>query len=147
MYFNPLALFWIFSVTICFNTGYGLYLWDRDSSARKQQAFIIRTALIGTLLMLGTYAHNLSDEPFKLRSCLYLALVVVHGWTAEMIVDGFIKLRGAIGPIIKDTIHKLASSTQPDSPGEPRVKLQLKTDPLADTETDSEETANVTRQR
>lgn len=117
---NPVAVFWILSVTVCFNVGYGLYLWSSDKSSRKQHAFILRTALIGTLLMIGTYAHNLSTsgEPFNLSDCLYLALVVAHGWTAEKVVDGFIRVRSAAGSVIKDTLRALSSpkTSKPDNP-------------------------------
>jgi hypothetical protein len=49
------------------------------------------TVLIGTLIMVGTYAETLSQKAFALKDCLLLALVAAHGWTAEDMVQTFIK--------------------------------------------------------
>ena len=119
LYLNPVAVFWILSVSLCFNCGYVLYLCSVDSKSRKPYAFIVSTALIGTLFVVGTYAHNLSisGDQFALNDCLYLALVVAHGWTAEKVVEGFMKVRSKAGPILKDAAQKLLSSQArpPDS--------------------------------
>jgi hypothetical protein len=49
------------------------------------------TVLIGTLIMIATYADTLSQKAFALKDCLLFALVAAHGWNAEDMVQTFIK--------------------------------------------------------
>lgn len=127
---TPIALFWVVSVTFCFNLGYFLSLSAKDSLKDRPRPVIVRTAVIGTLIMIGTYAHQLSTRQgaFELSDCLYLALVVAHGWTAEKIVDKFIELRTNIMQGIKKTINGPPDApdtpvdTNPDGPADVQPK-------------------------
>jgi hypothetical protein len=85
-----LALFWVLTVTVSFNVAYFLFLKDRGSEV-VSRARNIMTFIIGTLIMVGTYADTLAQKPFVLKDCLLLALVAAHGWTAEDMVQSFIK--------------------------------------------------------
>jgi hypothetical protein len=85
-----LALFWVVTVTASFNVAYVFFLKDRGPRA-VTRARIAMTVLIGTLIMVGTYAETLSQKAFALKDCLLLALVAAHGWTAEDMVQTFIK--------------------------------------------------------
>lgn len=85
-----LAAFWTFSVLLAFNLAYVLFLYDRVQSdvtrARK-----LMTVFIGSLIVVGTYAHTLASKPFSLNDCILLALVAVHGWMAEDLVQSFME--------------------------------------------------------
>lgn len=85
-----LAIFWVFAVGIAFNLAYCLFLKDRGRS-NITGARIAMTIIIGTLIVLGTYADILSKKPFALRDCLILALVAAHGWVAEDLVQKVLK--------------------------------------------------------
>ena len=87
---SRLALFWVATVVAAFNVAYLLFVNDRGSRTTTR-ARVIVTMLIGTLVMVGTYADTLSQKPFALKDCLLLALVAAHGWTAEDLVQSFIK--------------------------------------------------------
>jgi CDP-diglyceride synthetase len=84
-----LALFWVLTVAVSFNVAYFLFLKDRGSEAVSARN--IMTFIIGTLVVVGTYADTLAQKPFVLKDCLLLALVAAHGWTAEDMVQSFIK--------------------------------------------------------
>ena len=85
-----LALFWVFSVAASFNVAYFLFLKDRGSET-VTRARIAMTVIIGTLIVVGTYADTLCQKPFALKDCLLLALVAAHGWMAEDMVHTFLK--------------------------------------------------------
>jgi len=85
-----LGLFWVVTVTASFNVAYYLFLKDRGPGT-VTGARIKMTIFIGTLIMVGTYADTLYQKAFALKDCLLLALVAAHGWTAEDMVQTFIK--------------------------------------------------------
>ena|SRR6266576_3669804 len=85
-----LALFWGVMVTLSFNGTYFLSLWDHKEGAVTRSRIMI-TVVIGTLVVLGTYADTLAAKPFALKDCLLLAFVAGHGWTAEDLVQNFLK--------------------------------------------------------
>ena len=85
-----LALFWGLTITASFNVAYIFFLKDRCPGTVTRTR-IAMTVLIGTLIMLGTYANTLSQKAFALKDCLLLALVAAHGWTAEDMEQTFIK--------------------------------------------------------
>lgn len=84
-----LPLFWSVAVALAFNVGYVLHIIERGSSAAGRGRTYL-TVVIGTLVMLGTYAAALSEKNFVLRDCTLLALVAAHGWTGEEFVQSFI---------------------------------------------------------
>src|SRR5262249_7663714 len=87
-----LAIFWALAVTIFFNVPYVLFILDRGKAAGGvSKARVGLTMLIGTLIVIGTYADTLKDKPFAMTDCMLLALVAAHGWTAEGMVQSFIK--------------------------------------------------------
>jgi hypothetical protein len=83
---------------VAFNIAYALFLRDRRAGdvtgARKAMTF-----LIGSLIVVGTYADTLSAKPFELKDCLLLALVAAHGWMAEDLVRSFMQKAGAQQPV------------------------------------------------
>jgi len=85
-----LGIFWAVSVFLAFNAAYILFLKDRGS-ADITKAKILFTCLIGSLIMIGTYADTLAHKPFAMKDCLLLALVAAHGWMAEELVQSFVK--------------------------------------------------------
>lgn len=85
-----LPLFWAFMVTASFNLAYVLFLIDRGHGA-VTWARTAMTIVIGTLIVIGTYADTLAHKPFAMKDCLLLALVAAHGWMAEELVQSFIK--------------------------------------------------------
>ncbi|MCB0128633.1 MAG: hypothetical protein KDK04_06960 [Candidatus Competibacteraceae bacterium] len=94
-----LALFWVVSVAFAFNAGYWLFVRDRGR-ADVTRARITMTVLIGTLIVIGTYADVLCQKPFALKDCLLLALVAAHGWMAEDLVKSFMKKAAAQQPVL-----------------------------------------------
>lgn len=47
--------------------------------------------VLGSLLVVGTYAQTLAAKAFALNDCMLLALIFAHGWMAEELVDSFMK--------------------------------------------------------
>lgn len=93
LYENPLAWMWAAIVVGCFMTGYALYL--RNTAGRSWDARASLTAVIGSLLMIATYGHTLATCVFKMTDCMHLAVVIALGWTAEPLVNAFLKYFGA----------------------------------------------------
>ncbi|GLT18790.1 hypothetical protein GCM10007938_25710 [Vibrio zhanjiangensis] len=85
-----ISLFWASTVTLSFNFAYYLFIKDRGSNAVSRER-VWATVLIGTLIVIGTYADVLAAKPFAMKDCLLLALVAAHGWMAEDMVDRFMK--------------------------------------------------------
>ena len=83
------SLFWSSLIALCFSLGYGLRIGDRGREGISI-ARLVFTAMIGILIMLGTYGHTLQAKPFVLRDCLLLAFIAGHGWQAEALVRGFL---------------------------------------------------------
>lgn len=83
------SLFWGSLISLCFVLGYGLSVGDRGREGLSY-ARLMFTAMIGILIMLGTYGHTLQAKPFVLRDCLLLAFIAGHGWQAEVLVHGFL---------------------------------------------------------
>lgn len=85
-----LATFWTVIVLIAFNSAYALYIYDRKrhdiTRARKAMVFVL-----GSLLVVGTYAQTLSSKTFALNDCLLIALIFAHGWMAEELVQSFVQ--------------------------------------------------------
>ena len=84
-----LALFWAVAVSVAFNVAYLLFVWDRQRTT-VTRARILMTVLLGTLVVIGTYADALAAKPFAMKDCLLLALVAAHGWMAEELFQSFI---------------------------------------------------------
>ena len=92
-----LGLFWAAAVAIAFNGAYYLFIKDRGPACitKARMGF---TMLVGTLIVVGTYADTLAaQEVFRMKDCLLLALVAAHGWTAEELVQS-IRNRSAGSP-------------------------------------------------
>ncbi|WP_127558279.1 hypothetical protein [Saccharospirillum alexandrii] len=87
---QALALFWAVAVTVSFNLAYWLFLKDRGETV-VTTARIWATVIIGTLIVVGTYADVLSGKAFEMKDCLLLALIAAHGWMAEDMVHKFMK--------------------------------------------------------
>lgn len=91
-----IALFWTIAVLVAYNTAYALCIFDRKhirtTRARKAMVFVL-----GSLLVVGTYAQTLSAKPFALNDCLLLALIFAHGWMAEELVESFVKRGASLG--------------------------------------------------
>lgn len=88
LWITSLPVFWAIAVTVAFNSAYFLFLRDRGSGD-VTRARVAITVLIGTLIVVGTYADALSEKVFEMEDCLLLALVAAHGWTAEGLVRSF----------------------------------------------------------
>ena len=97
-----LALFWAILVSVAFNLPYFLFSVDRRSRYQLQfgqagrnlvpsPARTALTSMIGTLIVVGTYASILSEKVFELKDCTVLALVAAHGWMAEDMVNQFLE--------------------------------------------------------
>ena len=91
LYANWYAIFWIGSVSLFFIGGYCLALWDQ-ASRRPSRPRIVLNLVIGTLIVIATYADTLYHKDFEIKDFLLLALVAAHGWKAEDIVQGFINI-------------------------------------------------------
>lgn len=91
-----LALFWAVTVSAFFIVSYVLFLKDRGPGAVTRARATV-TIIIGTLIMLATYADILSQKTFAFKDCFLLAFVAAHGWTAEDMVQTFI-MRAAKQP-------------------------------------------------
>lgn len=97
---QALSLFWAVAVAAAFNLAYLLFIWDRQRSS-VTRARMLMTVLLGSLVVVGTYADALAAKPFAMKDCLLLALVAAHGWMAEEMVRQFVdgaakvKLQGA----------------------------------------------------
>ena len=87
------AIFWICSVSVFFIGCYSLALWDKANS-RPSRARITFTLVIGTLIVVATYADTLYHKAFQFKDLLLLAMVGVHGWKADDMVEGFINAVG-----------------------------------------------------
>jgi branched-subunit amino acid transport protein AzlD len=83
-----LAMFWAVAVALAFNIAYLLFVWDRNRST-VTRARMLMTILLGSLVVVGTYADALAAKPFAMKDCLLLALVAAHGWMAEELVQSF----------------------------------------------------------
>lgn len=83
-----LGLFWAVAVVLAFNAAYLLFVWDRNRST-VTRARMLMTILLGSLVVVGTYADALAAKPFAMKDCLLLALVAAHGWMAEELVQSF----------------------------------------------------------
>ena len=92
-YLNWFAIFWISSVSITFIGCYSLALWDKTDS-RPSRARMTFTLIIGTLIVIATYADTLYHKAFLFKDLLLLAMVGVHGWKADDMVEGFINAVG-----------------------------------------------------
>lgn len=92
-----IAAFWTVAVLVAFNSAYALYINDRKrqdiTKARKAMVFVL-----GSLLVVGTYAQTLAAKAFALNDCMLLALIFAHGWMAEELVDSFMKRGGQLAP-------------------------------------------------
>lgn len=86
---QALGLAWAVAITIAFNVAYYLFLKDRGpNEITCHRKFF--TALLGTLIVVGTYADTLASLPeFQMKSLLLLAFVAAHGWMAENLVNSF----------------------------------------------------------
>ena len=89
---QELAIFWAVAVTVFFNIPYLLSIMDARSKQGSpiSKAKVGITMLIGTLIVIATYAETLKDKSFALSDCMLLALVAAHGWTAEGMVQKFL---------------------------------------------------------
>jgi hypothetical protein len=87
---QALALFWAVAVAAAFNLAYLLFIWDRQRS-NVTRARMVMTVLLGSLVVIGTYADALAAKPFAMKDCLLLALVGAHGWMAEAMVRQFME--------------------------------------------------------
>ena len=85
-----LSIFWAFAVFLAFNVAYLLFVNDRGASDISRSR-MWATVLIGSLLVIGTYADMLASKPFALKDCILLAFVGAHGWMAEEMVNKFMK--------------------------------------------------------
>ena len=85
-----LSIFWAFAVFLAFNVAYLLFVKDRGASDISRSR-MWATVLIGSLLVIGTYADMLASKPFALKDCILLAFVGAHGWMAEEMVNKFMK--------------------------------------------------------
>jgi hypothetical protein len=85
-----IAIFWTAAVLLAYNVAYALCILDRKHThttrARKAMVF-----LLGSLLVVGTYAQTLSAKTFALNDCLLLALIFAHGWMADELVEKFVQ--------------------------------------------------------
>ena len=87
---QSLPLFWAIAVTAAFNAAYLLFIWDRKDSP-VSRARILMTILIGSLIVVGTYADALAHKPFVMKDCILLAFIGAHGWMAEEMVHRFMQ--------------------------------------------------------
>jgi hypothetical protein len=83
-----LSMFWAIAVALSFNAAYLLFVCDRKR-ASVSRARILMTVMLGSLVVVGTYADALAAKPFAMKDCLLLALVAAHGWMAEELVASF----------------------------------------------------------
>jgi hypothetical protein len=84
-----LAIFWAVAVSVAFNVAYLLFVLDRKRTT-VTRARILMTVLLGTLVVVGTYADALAAKPFAMKDCLLLALIAAHGWMAEELFQSFV---------------------------------------------------------
>jgi hypothetical protein len=97
-----LALFWAVAVALAFNIAYVLFVWDRRRST-VTRARMLMTVLLGSLVVVGTYADALASKPFAMKDCLLLALVAAHGWMAEELVQSFMASAAKQRPTVPTT--------------------------------------------
>ncbi|MEQ8242009.1 hypothetical protein [Fulvivirga sp.] len=87
-----LNLFWVLVMVFSFNGAYFFFRFDRKQNQfnNVSKGKVYATALIGTLIILGTYGNLVMQKPFAIADCSVLALVAAHGWMAEDMVRKFI---------------------------------------------------------
>lgn len=81
-----LKIFWAAAFAIAFNMGYFLFILD-VGKRQVSKAKIAIIAIVGTLIVIATYADILSWKKFQLRDCFLLAFAIANGWMAENLFE------------------------------------------------------------